>query len=51
MKAFIAAVVFAFAAALAASYALNTQQRSVSSAYTTASVRLAEPGHNLIGEN
>ena len=51
MKAFIAAVVFAFVGALAASFALNTQQQSASSAYTTASARVGEPGHNLIGQN
>lgn len=51
MKAFITAVVAALAIAVGASYILATQQKSVSTAFTTSSVRVGDPGNNLIGVN
>ncbi|MDB5569339.1 MAG: hypothetical protein JWN93_522 [Hyphomicrobiales bacterium] len=49
MKAFAAAVVFAIVAAVVAQFALNTQQRAAWTAFSTDSVRVGDPGHNLVG--
>ena len=51
MKAFISAVIAALVIAIGASYVLSTQQKSVSTAFTTSSVRVGDPGNNLIGVN
>lgn len=51
MKAFISAVVVATGLAIGAYYVLASQQRSASSAFSTSSVRVGDPGTNLIGVN
>ena len=51
MKAFIAALICAAAIGVVASYALHTQQETVDVAFATSSVRVGNPGHNLIGVN
>lgn len=51
MKAFLAAVVFAVIVAAAAPFLLPGMQKDSSSAFTTAGVRLDDPGTNLIGKN
>lgn len=51
MKAFLAAVAFALILAIAAPYLTSGLQQNSSSAFTTAGVRLDDPGTNLIGRN
>ena len=51
MKAFLAAVAFAVIVAAAAPFLLPGMQSNSSSAFTTAGVRLDDPGSNLIGKN
>ena len=51
MKAFIAAVICAAAIGVGASYLLSTQQKTVDVAFATSSVRVGNPGHNLVGMN
>lgn len=50
MKSFLAACVFAVAVAIAAPYVLMPTVNSASDAFKTSSVRLDDPGHNLIGK-
>lgn len=49
MKVFIAAVLFATAAAVGMSFVLNSYQRSSDTAFTTSGARVSDPGQNLIG--
>ena len=49
MKAFIASVAFAVVVAAGAAFVLEQQQQTSASAYTSGSVRVGDPGHNLIG--
>ena len=51
MKSFLAALAFAAIVAFGVSSALDTIQQPSSSAYTTSSARVGDPGHNLIGRN
>ena len=51
MKAFLSAVVFAIVVAAAAPFALPGMQKDASSAFSTTSVRVGDPGHNLIGQH
>lgn len=51
MRAFIAAVVCAMAIGVAASYLLQLQQETVDVAFSTSSVHVGDPGHNLVGMN
>jgi hypothetical protein len=50
MKAFIFAVVAMVIVAIAGALFLATQQRTTAEAFSSASVRLTDPGHNLIVE-
>jgi len=49
MKAFVAALLFAAIVAVGVSVLLNIIQQPSSVAFTTESVRVGDPGHNLIG--
>jgi hypothetical protein len=51
MKAFLSAVAFIVVVAAAAPYLLPGMQQNASSAFTTSSVRIDDPGSNLIGKN
>lgn len=51
MKAFLAAVVFALAIAAAAPFALPGMQSDSSTAFSTVSTRVGDPGGNLIGRH
>jgi hypothetical protein len=48
MKAFVTAIVFAVVVAVGMSFILNVYQRDNTS-FTTDSVRISQPGNNLIG--
>jgi hypothetical protein len=50
MKAFIFAVVAMVIVAISGALFLATQQRTTAEAFSSASVRLGEPGHNLLME-
>ncbi|MEO6779904.1 MAG: hypothetical protein ABI407_02620 [Bradyrhizobium sp.] len=49
MKAFVAALICVVVIAVGGAYVLNTQQRTVSEAFSTDGARVGNPGHNLIG--
>jgi len=49
MKVFVAALAFAFIAAVGVAMVLNTFQEPSSVAYSTSGARVGDPGHNLIG--
>jgi hypothetical protein len=49
MKVFVAALAFAFIAAVGAEVVLNTIQEPSSVAFSTTGARVGDPGHNLIG--
>lgn len=51
MKAFLSAVIVAVAIAAAMPYVLAPQQHAASDAFKTGSVRIDDPGRNLIGTN
>lgn len=51
MKAFISALVVSAVLALGASFILQSQQKSSTTAFTTDSVRVGETSTNLIGTN
>ncbi len=50
MKAFIASVAFALVVAAGAALVLDQLQQPASSAFSTSSTRVGDPGHNLIGK-
>lgn len=50
MKAFILAVIAAAVVALAGAWILSTQQRTSAMAFSTESVRIGDPGTNLLVE-
>ena len=49
MKAFLSAIVVAVVVAAAAPFALPGLQKDASNAFATASTRVGDPGHNLVG--
>jgi hypothetical protein len=52
MKVILAAVLIAVVIGVAAAFVLNTTQRPAYEVYSSdASVRVGDPGHNLVGEN
>jgi hypothetical protein len=52
MKAFLASLVVALAAAVGAAYLLDTTYQSTAAdAYTTTGARVGDPGHNLVGSD
>ncbi len=51
MRSFIAAIVCSAAIGVGASYLLHTQQETVDVAFSTISVRVGDPGHNLVRIN
>lgn len=51
MKAFFSAILVATGLAIGAYYVLASQQQSASTAFSTSSVRVGDPGNNLIGVN
>ena len=51
MKVILASVLIAIVLAVAAGYVLNLNQEPAYKAYSTSSVRLGDPGHNLVGDN
>ena len=51
MKVILASVLIAIAIGVVAAFVLNTTQRPAYEVYTTQSVRVGDPGHNLVGEN
>ena len=51
MKVILASVLIAIAIGVAAAFILNTTQRPAYQVYATQSVRVGDPGHNLVGEN
>lgn len=50
MKAFILAVIAMVVVSVSGALFLATQQRTTAEAFSSASVRLGEPGHNLLVE-
>ena len=51
MKVIFASVLIALVIGVAAAFVLNTAQRPAYEVYSTSSVRVGEPGHNLVGQN
>ncbi len=51
MKVIVGAILVAIVLGVAAALVLNTTQRPAYEVYSTSSVRVGEPGHNLVGEN
>ena len=51
MKVILASVLIAIAIGIAAAFVLNNTQRTAYEVYSTQSVRVGDPGHNLVGEN
>ena len=51
MKVIFASVLIAVVIGVAAAFVLNTAQRPAYEVYSTSSVRVGEPGHNLVGPN
>ena len=51
MKVILASVLIAIVIGVAAAFVLNTTQRPAYEVYATQSVRVGDPGHNLVGEN
>ena len=51
MKVILASVLIAIAIGVAAAFVLNTTQKPAYEVYATQSVRVGDPGHNLVGEN
>ena len=51
MKVILASVLIAVVIGVAAAFVLNTTQRPAYEVYSTQSVRVGDPGHNLVGEN
>ena len=49
MKVFVAALGFAFIAAVGVAVVLNALQEPSSVAFSTSGARVGDPGHNLIG--
>ena len=50
MKAFIVAVVAVIVVAFVGAWVLSTQQRTAATAFSTESVRIGDPGRNLLVE-
>jgi hypothetical protein len=51
MKVIFGSILIALVIGVAAALVLNTAQRPAYEVYSTSSVRVGEPGHNLVGEN
>lgn len=49
MKAIISGIVISLVIAVVASFALSEAQRPAYERYSTSSVRIGNPGHNLVG--
>jgi hypothetical protein len=51
MKVIFGSLLIAVVIAVAAAFVLNATQRPSYEVYSTQSVRVGDPGHNLVGEN
>jgi hypothetical protein len=50
MRAFLASVVVSIVIAIGAAFVLNADNRPAYEAFSTSGARVADPGHNLVGD-
>jgi hypothetical protein len=50
MRAFLASIVVSIVIAIGAAFVLNADNRPAYEAFSTSGARVADPGHNLVGD-